>query len=145
MTLKKNNWKCIISSCYKSENDFPESDKRLLQQTSFQRLLLSDFNDPKSMTSVDDLSNSMITSNLHIFTFAELQAITHNFSWSNLLGEGGFGPVYKGFVDNKAKPGLDAQPVAVKLLDLNGYQGHKEWLVSLIRFLVYLMNSYQVK
>ena len=53
-------------------------------------------------------------------------------SWSNLLGEGGFGPVYKGFIDDKLRPGLEAQPVAVKLLDLDGLQGHREWLVSFL-------------
>lgn len=66
-----------------------------------------------------------------MFSLAELKAITSNFSWSNLLGEGGFGPVYKGFIDKKLRSGLEAQPVAVKLLDLDGLQGHKEWLVSL--------------
>jgi len=47
-----------------------------------------------------------------------------------MLGEGGFGPVYKGFVDDKLRPGLKAQTVAVKRLDLDGLQGHREWLVS---------------
>lgn len=55
--------------------------------------------------------------------------VTHQFSKSNYLGEGGFGIVYKGFVTDKLRPGLKAQPVAVKVLDLDGSQGHKEWLV----------------
>lgn len=71
----------------------------------------------------------MIGSNLHIFTLQELKLITHDFAASNYLGEGGFGPVYKGFIHNKIRPGLEAQPVAVKLLDLDGTQGHMEWLV----------------
>lgn len=60
-----------------------------------------------------------------------MKLITHNFSSSNYLGEGGFGPVHKGFIDDKMRPGLEVQPVAVKLLDLDGSQGHKEWLVSI--------------
>ncbi|CAI0419146.1 unnamed protein product [Linum tenue] len=44
----------------------------------------------------------------------ELQKVTANFSRSNYLGEGGFGTVFKGFVDPKLRPGLKAQPVAVK-------------------------------
>lgn len=67
-----------------------------------------------------------------MFSVGELREITRNFSSSNFLGEGGFGPVHKGFVDEKVRPGLKAQPVAVKLLDLEGAQGHKEWLVSVI-------------
>lgn len=53
-----------------------------------------------------------------------------NVSTSSFLGEGGFGPVHKGFIDVNLRPGkLDAQAVAVKLLDLDGPQGHREWLV----------------
>ncbi|KAM5566184.1 hypothetical protein ABKV19_019920 [Rosa sericea] len=81
----------------------------------------------------DDLSNSFSGLNLHVFSLAELKVATNNFSWSNLLGEGGFGPVYKGFVDDNLRPGkLKAQPVAVKLLDLDGFQGHREWLAELV-------------
>lgn len=68
-------------------------------------------------------------SNLHAFTIAELRAVTRNFSMTNFIGSGGFGPVYKGFIDDKLRPGLKAQQVAVKSLDLDGQQGHREWLV----------------
>lgn len=49
---------------------------------------------------------------------------------TNFVGSGGFGPVYKGYIDEKLRPGLKAQYVAVKSLDLDGSQGHREWLVS---------------
>ena len=80
---------------------------------------------------MSDLSISLVGSNLHVFTLKELTDITQNLSKSNFLGEGGFGPVYKGFIDDKLRPGLKAQPVAVKVLDLDGKQGHREWLVSI--------------
>jgi hypothetical protein len=35
-----------------------------------------------------------------IFTFRELAAATKNFKQDSLLGEGGFGRVYKGRLDN---------------------------------------------
>lgn len=89
-----------------------------------------DKSDPSSPLSAEDISNSLIGLTLHVFTLAELEIATNKFSWNNLLGEGGFGPVYKGFVDDKLRPGLETQPVAVKLLDLEGLQGHREWLVS---------------
>ncbi|KAL0670561.1 hypothetical protein Bca4012_033265 [Brassica carinata] len=105
------------------------------------RLSLSDISDPSSPMSVmDDLSNSFTSQKLRMFTLSELRVITHNFSRSNMLGEGGFGPVYKGFIDDKVKPGLEAQPVAVKALDLHGHQGHREWLAEII-FLGQLRNS----
>lgn len=86
------------------------------------------------MLSPEDLSISLVGSNLYVFTLAELKVATQGFSMSNFLGEGGFGPVYKGFVDDKVKPGLKAHSVAVKLLDLEGMQGHKEWQVRNISF-----------
>ncbi|KAK9273541.1 hypothetical protein L1049_018351 [Liquidambar formosana] len=146
MSPKKITWKSVILRCYKAEQSaLPESKKPVLKQGSFQRLSLSDLSSPGSQLSIDDLSNSQVTSNLHVFTLGELREITHNFSPCNLLGEGGFGPVYKGFIDdNKLRPGLKAQPVAVKLLNLDGLQGHREWLAEII-FLGQLRHPHLVK
>jgi hypothetical protein len=85
------------------------------------------FSELSGMASPADLS--LAGSNLHAFTIADLRAVTRDFSMTNFVGEGGFGPVYKGYVDDKVGPGLRAQPVAVKLLDPEGGQGHTEWLV----------------
>ena len=49
--------------------------------------------------------------------------------------------MYKGFVDDKLRPGLKAQPLAVKQLDLDGLQGHREWLVSLCFFFFVSLHS----
>jgi interleukin-1 receptor-associated kinase 1 len=78
-----------------------------------------------------------------VFTVEELRVATRDFSMSNFVGEGGFGPVYKGRVDDRVRPGLrQPQAVAVKLLDLEGSQGHKEWLVS--KFLNHANNLVRV-
>ncbi|KAJ4820442.1 Protein kinase superfamily protein [Rhynchospora pubera] len=113
------------------------------KQRSIQRLSFSDVSN-SGVFSPEDLSISLVGSNLYVFTIAELQAVTQGFSMSNFIGEGGFGPVYKGYVDEKVKPGLKAQPVAVKLLDLDGVQGHKEWLAEVI-FLGQLRHPHLVK
>ncbi|XP_022751773.1 probable serine/threonine-protein kinase PBL12 [Durio zibethinus] len=144
MTMKKVTWKSFMLSCYKSKNSSSDSGKKSLKSNQFQRLSLSDVSDPCSRLSVDDLSTSLLGSNLHVFTLAQLRLITHNFARCNLLGEGGFGPVYKGFVDDKLRPGLKAQPVAVKALDLDGLQGHREWLAEII-FLGQLRHPHLVK
>jgi len=102
------------------------------------------FTELSGMVSPEDLSLSLVGSNLHVFTIAELRAVTRDFSMTNFIGEGGFGPVYKGYVDDKTKPGLRAQPVAVKLLDLEGSQGHTEWLTEVI-FLGQLRHPHLVK
>jgi len=83
------------------------------------------------MLSPEDLSLTLSGSNLHAFTYAELRSATAGFSRANYLGCGGFGPVYRGAVGEALRPGLPAQDVAIKYLDLEGgTQGHKEWLVS---------------
>ncbi|KAF9587799.1 hypothetical protein IFM89_005674 [Coptis chinensis] len=61
-----------------------------------------------------------------IFTFRELATATQNFNSDSLLGEGGFGRVYKGRVHNVN------QDVAVKQLDRNGLQGTREFLVEVL-------------
>ncbi|KAL6853486.1 hypothetical protein ACP4OV_019515 [Aristida adscensionis] len=59
-------------------------------------------------------------------TFRQLAAATKGFSESNLLGEGGFGRVYKGFLDETK------ELVAVKQLDREGFQGNREFLVEVL-------------
>ncbi|KAL2643906.1 hypothetical protein R1flu_011493 [Riccia fluitans] len=54
------------------------------------------------------------------FTYDELEAATNGFSRENLLGEGGFGRVYKGVVSGN-------QEVAVKQLTVGGGQGEREF------------------
>ena len=96
-----------------------------------------------SEISINELSSSIPGANLHVFSHDELRLITNNFALSNFLGEGGFGAVYKGFIHDDLRPGLDPQAVAVKVLDLEGTQGHKEWLVSLSTYyiLLHLLRS----
>ncbi|KAH7279319.1 hypothetical protein KP509_37G014500 [Ceratopteris richardii] len=68
-----------------------------------------------------------------IFTYSELKAATKNFRSSNALGEGGFGKVYKGWIDDiGSDEGKIASniTVAVKVLNQEGPQGHKEWLAE---------------
>ncbi|KAM7257178.1 hypothetical protein ACFE04_012919 [Oxalis oulophora] len=59
------------------------------------------------------------------FTFRELANATKNFKEVNLIGEGGFGRVYKGRFDS-------GQIVAVKQLNHDGLQGHQEFIVEVL-------------
>ncbi|XP_008235495.1 PREDICTED: serine/threonine-protein kinase At3g07070 [Prunus mume] len=60
------------------------------------------------------------------FTFRELATATKNFRQECLIGEGGFGRVYKGKLEKTG------QVVAVKQLDRNGLQGNREFLVEVL-------------
>ncbi|KAL2505983.1 Protein kinase superfamily protein [Abeliophyllum distichum] len=59
------------------------------------------------------------------FPFKELAMATQNFRDANLIGEGGFGSVYKGRLDS----GLI---VAVKQLNHEGLQGNQEFIVEVL-------------
>ncbi|RLM78098.1 putative serine/threonine-protein kinase NAK [Panicum miliaceum] len=85
--------------------------------------------------------------NLRTFTFIELKAATKNFKPDSVLGEGGFGRVYKGWVDEKTmtptKNGT-GMVVAVKKLNAESLQGYEEWQ-SEINFLGRLSHLNLVK
>ncbi|KAG6733742.1 hypothetical protein I3842_01G239500 [Carya illinoinensis] len=57
---------------------------------------------------------------LQIFSFENISDATDNFSTANKLGEGGFGPVYKGKL-------LDGQEIAIKRLSRSSGQGLVEF------------------
>ncbi|XP_074584445.1 putative serine/threonine-protein kinase PBL21 [Curcuma longa] len=65
----------------------------------------------------------------HSFTFRHLAIATQNFKEANLIGEGGFGRVYKGLLDS-------SQEVAIKQLKRDGLQGNKEFLVEVLMLVV---------
>ncbi|KAK9268594.1 hypothetical protein L1049_000349 [Liquidambar formosana] len=57
---------------------------------------------------------------LPLFDLATIANATNNFSINNKIGEGGFGPVYKGVLE-------DGQEIAVKRLSKNSKQGLEEF------------------
>lgn len=63
---------------------------------------------------------------VHTFPFRELAAAAKNFRAECLVGEGGFGRVYKGRLESTN------QVVAIKRLDRNGLQGNREFLVEVL-------------
>lgn len=63
------------------------------------------------------------TSSTRILAYEELKEATNNFSSSSILGEGGFGRVFKGVLS-------DGTAVAIKRLTSGGQQGDKEFLVE---------------
>lgn len=85
---------------------------------------------PSNPEEVEDLRRDSAANPLIVFTFNELKQITGNFRQDYVLGGGGFGSVYKGFITEDLMEGLQPLPVAVKVHDGdNSFQGHREWLV----------------
>ncbi|KAK3443055.1 probable serine/threonine-protein kinase PBL3 isoform X1 [Eucalyptus grandis] len=108
---------------------------RLSTRSSFTTLSCSDRSNASTASLPMPRSEGEILSspNLKAFTFGELRNATRNFRPDSLLGEGGFGYVFKGWIDEvtlaAAKPG-SGMVVAVKKLKPEGFQGHKEWLTE---------------
>ncbi|XP_047328028.1 probable serine/threonine-protein kinase PIX13 [Impatiens glandulifera] len=66
--------------------------------------------------------------NLRVFTYLELKSVTRNFRPDTVLGEGGFGKVHKGWLDEKSSSkSSTGTVVAVKKLNTDGMQGFEEW------------------
>uniref|UniRef100_A0A1J3G7N6 non-specific serine/threonine protein kinase n=1 Tax=Noccaea caerulescens TaxID=107243 RepID=A0A1J3G7N6_NOCCA len=80
------------------------------------------FTNPLSQRWIGGIAAS--ENDLKVFTYGELKLATKGFNRALLIGEGGFGCVYRGVVD-----GFDSKiNVAVKQLNRQGLQGHKEWI-----------------
>ncbi|XAR61538.1 Non-specific serine/threonine protein kinase [Bertholletia excelsa] len=77
------------------------------------------------VSSKSKANNSSKVNVARTFTFRELAAATKNFRETNLLGEGGFGRVYKGRLES-------GQTVAIKQLNLQGLQGNQEFIVEIL-------------
>ncbi|PWA99421.1 protein kinase superfamily protein [Artemisia annua] len=75
---------------------------------------------PSVSNSVYSPENGGVGNTRAWFTYEELSDATDGFSGSNLLGEGGFGCVYKGLLP-------DGREVAVKQLKIGGGQGEREF------------------
>ncbi|GMH18106.1 hypothetical protein Nepgr_019947 [Nepenthes gracilis] len=67
------NWRVFVPCCGILEEPTVPKPTR---QNSFQRLALADLCNPNSGTLSEDLSNSLLGSNLHAFSLAELSLIT---------------------------------------------------------------------
>ncbi|KAK3224481.1 hypothetical protein Dsin_011506 [Dipteronia sinensis] len=89
----------------------------------------SQFSDVKEKNPMEQMWR---TPSLKEFSFQDLKIATKDFSPDSLLGEGGFGRIYKGWVDEKtlapsSKMGI-GMAVAIKVLHLGtNLQGFQQW------------------
>lgn len=97
-----------------------------------------------SPRNVRDLRQNPGYSNVDIFTYEEMRLATKHFRPDQVLGEGGFGIVYKGVIDGNVRPGYKTTKVAIKELDPEGFQGDREWLAE-VNYLGQLSHPNLVK
>lgn len=123
-----------------SRNSHPVGDKKHSHGRS-----TPDLSDPCTPRNFEDSrENSLLYTHVIAFTLFELETITKSFRSDYILGEGGFGTVYKGYIDENVRVGLKSLPVAVKVLNKEGLQGHREWLTE-VNFLGELRHPNLVK
>ncbi|GMJ15309.1 cysteine-rich RLK (RECEPTOR-like protein kinase) 25 [Hibiscus trionum] len=104
---------------------YSSSVKKRKETGTSGRNLLSGSQGSKSDQLVEEdthlyLSDEDHTGEMYHFNLATIQAATNNFCRENKLGEGGFGPVYKGKMFN-------GKEIAVKRLSMNSTQGLEEF------------------
>ncbi|XP_047330390.1 serine/threonine-protein kinase PBL35-like isoform X2 [Impatiens glandulifera] len=159
---KKKGWlKFIINCCFSSSS----SSRSKVDRSLINSLSSINHSEKKKKKSVngeidnEESNNSSSTSSLkeevkvkvscdvRKFMFMDLKMATRNFRPESLLGEGGFGCVFKGWIEENGtapvKPGTGLT-VAVKTLNHDGPQGHQEWLAE-VNFLGNLVHPNLVK
>nr|GMD60892.1 proline-rich receptor-like protein kinase PERK3 [Ipomoea batatas] len=78
---------------------------------------------PRSVDSIQTVGSFAHPTSTRFLAYEELKEATANFAPSSVLGEGGFGRVFKGVLS-------DGTAVAIKRLSSGGQQGDKEFLVE---------------
>ena len=82
---------------------------------------------------------------LRRFFLNELKTATWNFHPDNMVGEGGFGSVFKGWVDDNSStasnPGK-GMLIAVKRINQEGFLGHQQWSVSFTSLYICIYSSF---
>ncbi|KAL0913804.1 hypothetical protein M5K25_017293 [Dendrobium thyrsiflorum] len=129
--IKRNKWKYAPEGTRASSSSSKKEGSRLDDSviTAPTSKSLGSTASPRSLPSLYEERGQ----NLRVFELKELRAATNDFNRLLKIGEGGFGGVYKGFI--KPADGMGERiTVAVKMLNQNGLQGHKQWLAE-VQFL----------
>ncbi|GKV43384.1 hypothetical protein SLEP1_g50682 [Rubroshorea leprosula] len=108
----------FVSICYIIWKNFTSNgDENINQRTLIKEL---EGDEAPSISSGKPKSHKKDTNEIHVFSFESIVYATNYFSTANKLGEGGFGPVYKGIL-------FDGREVAIKRLSRSSGQGMAEF------------------
>ncbi|KAL5569304.1 hypothetical protein UlMin_025879 [Ulmus minor] len=83
------------------------------------------FSSSSAIGDEETIRGIQILKSVHAFSYNDLKLATNGFHISNKIGEGGFGPVYKGRLG-------DGTIVAVKMLSAESKQGDKEFMSEIV-------------
>ncbi|XP_027353707.1 G-type lectin S-receptor-like serine/threonine-protein kinase At4g27290 isoform X1 [Abrus precatorius] len=91
----------------------------------------------KSKTTIDNIDRQLEDLDLPLFDLLTITIATNSFSLNNKIGQGGFGPVYKGKLP-------DGQEIAVKRLSRTSGQGMPEFITE-VKLIAKLQHRNLVK
>lgn len=77
---------------------------------------------------------------VQVFTYKELEMATNKFSEANVIGNGGFGVVYRGVLS-------DGTVAAIKMLRGDGKQGERAFRIEVSEFIScspFLLNKVEI-
>ncbi|KAK4713068.1 hypothetical protein R3W88_018975 [Solanum pinnatisectum] len=138
-------WKQFLTEMQATETRYLNASNREMCVPDEARVSSDTPTDPQ--TQLPPAAENKVQRQLLQFTFHELKSATGNFRPDSILGEGGFGYVFKGWIEENgtapAKPGSGVT-VAVKSLKPDGLQGHREWVAE-VDFLGQLHHPNLVK
>lgn len=125
----------VCWSKYKIESQFHTGEDSRYVSSNAHDISIADSKGSSTSVSASRTEGEILqSSKIKSFTFGELKNSTRNFRPDSVLGEGGFGSVFKGWIDEQSyaasKPGTGIV-IAVKRLNKEGLQGHKEWLAEI--------------
>ncbi|XP_043697674.1 probable serine/threonine-protein kinase PBL17 [Telopea speciosissima] len=148
MRSKSRSLRRLMGNCFAIEEQEETTKPVADSQTTIASPRKQDTADAAKVTAiprnVKDLLQNPGYSNVDIFTYNELRLATKHFRPDQVLGEGGFGVVYKGVIDENVRPCYQATKVAIKVLDPEGFQGDREWLAE-VNYLGQLSHPNLVK
>ncbi|KAL6585150.1 hypothetical protein OROMI_004439 [Orobanche minor] len=111
--------KCSSCLYRQSQQGFKSPDRK----PSGGRKLLTLRSRPSSVSLSFSSSLLACTGTTKVFAIGDIQVATDNFNTSRIIGEGGFGLVFGGIID-------DGRKVAVKVLKRDDHQGGREFLAE---------------
>ncbi|KAL7120117.1 hypothetical protein ACP275_02G103600 [Erythranthe tilingii] len=153
MSREYDNWERLVAAVIKREDL-----KYLALCESFSSSTSADFSscfsfEDETTFGASRISNETIVAasrGVQRIKFKEVKKATKNFRSDLVLGEGSFGRVFKGWINENtftcsSKPGSGTRTaVAIKKWNSGSFQGHEEWLKE-VNYLGYLRHPNLVK
>ncbi|KAK3026870.1 hypothetical protein RJ639_041997 [Escallonia herrerae] len=101
-------------------------------KSSFERIVAPTIGSGSSSTALSFVSNMVAyTGSAKTFSSSDIERATDNFNTSRILGEGGFGRVYSGVLEDGTKVAVKQEPLSTQYRTLEYHQGFLYWCTAI--------------